>query len=92
MHLDCGETPVDHAFVQACVAAATEAGIEPVIEGCHFHTDMGWPEHAGIPIVNFAAGDPRKAHQDDEFVTVHDYLDSIKMIASLLMSWCGVVS
>ena len=50
---DCGETPVDHPFVQLLSGNVTQLGITTSVEGMGFHTDMGWFVNVGIPTVNF---------------------------------------
>ena len=86
---DCAETPVDGDFVQSFIASAKEAGYELGIEGTHCHTDMGWFCNVGIPTINFGAGNPKIAHQADEFVPIKDLIDSAKIIAAMLINWCG---
>lgn len=89
VNADCAETDSRDPFVQTCMESLEEIGRKPLMEGCYFHTDMGWPHRVGIPIINFGAGDPAVAHQDNEFIPVNDYIESIKMMAMAIMKWCG---
>jgi len=88
---DCGETPVSHPFVQTMKESTKLVCGEPEIEGIGFHTDMGWFVNVGIPTVNYGPGTPRVAHQNDEFVTEEDLIDTTKAIALSIANWCGIV-
>jgi acetylornithine deacetylase len=87
---DCGETAVDHPFVQVCMESMRRIGQEPVIEGVSAHTDMGWFSNVGIPIINFGGGEMRVAHQSDESIAEADLLATTSMIAAAIVDWCGV--
>lgn len=86
---DCAETPVDGDFVQTLMHSAEEGGYRLGIEGTHCHTDMGWFCNVGIPTVNFGAGNPKIAHQANEYVPTKDLMDSAKVIAAMIINWCG---
>lgn len=86
---DCAETPVDGDFVQVLARAAAKLTGETQITGVGSHTDMGWYVHAGIPTVNFGAGDPKIAHQADEYIELADYTKSVKLLAAMVLDWCG---
>ena len=88
INADCGETDVRHPFVQTIQNNLTELGREPVVEGCYFHTDMGWVEKAGIPIINFGPGDPRQAHSNDEMCPVEELIEATKTMALTILDWC----
>ena len=51
----------DHPFIHTMEESLKTIGRKPIIEGSYFHTDMGWVEKAGIPIINFGPGDPAQA-------------------------------
>ncbi len=87
---DCGETPVEDEFVQTGIQEIRKLGHEPVIEGVSAHTDIGWFQTLGIPTFIIGPGDPRKAHQDNEFVEKDDLIELTKMIALIITKWCGV--
>ena len=89
INADCGETSADHPFVKTMEKSLTHLDIVPVIEGCYFHTDMGWVEKAGIPIINFGPGDPRDAHGNDEKCPIEDLINTAKAIALTVLDWCG---
>lgn len=85
---DCAETPVESDFVQTFMRSSIESGYKLDIEGTHCHTDMGWFCNVGIPTINFGAGNPKIAHQADEYVPTGDLLDSAKIIATMIINWC----
>ena len=86
---DCGETPVDHPFVQTLQKATDEIRHTVDIEGIGFHTDMGWFTNVGIPTVNFGPGTPRVAHQNNESLYEEELLDATKIIALTILNWCN---
>lgn len=86
---DCAETPTEHPFVQTVVEAAHAVYGKGKIVGIGSHSDMGWYVHTGIPTINFGPGDPKIAHQADEFIDLEEYLLSIKIIAEMIVQWCG---
>ena len=87
---DCGETLDDQPFFQTVCESAKEVNPESVVEGICCHTDMGWFCNVGIPTLNIGPGDPRLAHQADEFIEIEELVKCTKMIASILMDWCEV--
>lgn len=86
---DCAEIPVEGDFVQTLMKAACKVSSDMRIEGSGGHSDMGWFVHTGTPTVNFGPGDPMLAHQADENIEISDYLNCTKIIASMIMDWCG---
>lgn len=86
---DCAETPADHPFVEALVSSAGKVRQHVRTEGMGSHTDMGWYVHTGIPTVNFGPGDPKIAHQADEFIELDEYVEAVRIIAEMIMEWCG---
>ena len=91
MDADCAETPADHEIVSILSKNVDSVRGDSVVEGIGFHTDMGWLVNSGIPTINFAAGDPRVAHQNDESIVIKDLVDATKAIALTILDWCGEV-
>lgn len=85
---DCGETLDDQPFFQTVRDSAQEVNPESEVEGICCHTDMGWFCNVGMPTLNIGPGDPRLAHQADEFVEIEELVTCTKMIASILIDWC----
>lgn len=86
---DCAETPADGDFAQSLLGSMGRfvSGAAPV--GIGSHTDMGWYVNTGIPTVNFGPGDPKIAHQPDEHIVIDEYLLCVKMLAAMIVDWCG---
>mgnify|MGYP001202445669 CR=1 FL=1 len=88
---DCAETPVDHPFVETCKASLLQVADNAVIQGIGSHTDMGWFVNVGIPTINFGPGRPSVAHQNDESLDENDLITATKVLAVIIMNWCGVI-
>jgi len=91
MDADCAETPSDHELVNILSKNLQTVRGKSIVKGIGFHTDMGWLVNSGIPTINFAAGDPRVAHQNDENISIKDLIDETKAIALSILDWCGEV-
>jgi acetylornithine deacetylase len=87
---DCGETPVSDPFVQENLGNLAKHDIKEIIEGVCAHTDLGWFEKLGIPTVVIGAGNPRVAHQNDEYVLEKDLIKLTKYIATLITHWAQI--
>jgi acetylornithine deacetylase len=91
---DCGEIPATHPFVNLLAGNVRRVmalpGETKVVKGVHCHTDMGLLIDNGIPTVNFGPGISTVAHQPDEYISVTDYLNTVKIIAESLIDWCEV--
>jgi acetylornithine deacetylase len=87
---DCGETPVEHPFVQIMGDGLKKVTGKTIYEGIGFHTDMGWFSNVGIPTVNFGPGIPSVAHQNDESLSEEELIKAVKTIAITLVNWCGI--
>ncbi len=87
---DCGETPVEHPFVQSVLNDLELSGLPRTIEGACAHTDIGWFETLGIPSIVIGAGNPRLAHQNDEHISEEDLIKLTKLISNVLIHWCEI--
>lgn len=87
---DCAETQVDHPFVETCKASLLQVLGKAVLQGLGSHTDMGWFVNVGIPTINFGPGKPSFAHQSDESLDENDFIIATKVLAVLIMNWCGI--
>lgn len=88
---DCAEVQADHPFVRALSAAVETArpGEQAILEGAGCHTDMGLLDRVGIPTVNLGPGDPRKAHQTEENLSVEELGAATGIYARAVLNWCG---
>ena len=87
---DCGETLDSEPFFQQVRDSVFRVNPASKVEGICCHTDMGWYSNVGIPTLNFGPGDPRYAHQADEFVEIDELVQCTKIIASIILDWCGI--
>ena len=87
---DCSEVAVDHPFAQVCSRSIEAVGLPGTPTGSEFHTDMSLLTNNGTPTVNIGPGDPSLAHLTNEHVTVQQLIDCTKIVARILIEWCGV--
>ena len=87
---DCADTPSDGEFVQGMLRSARKINPEAELCGLGCHADIGWIVRAGIPTVIFGPGDGKLSHQPDESIEVSNYLESVRMLAAMIIDWCGV--
>jgi len=87
---DCGETSDEEPFFKFVCDKTTEINPSSIVQGICCHTDMGWLCNVGIPTVNLGPGDARLAHQNDEYVEINELIQCTKIIASIIMHWCGI--
>ncbi|WP_152657092.1 ArgE/DapE family deacylase [Oceanobacillus sp. CFH 90083] len=86
---DCAETNKNHPFVRNMAASLREINEYPMLEGICAHTDMGWFVNVGMPTINFGPGEPRIAHQVDEYIPIDELIRATKALAMAILNWCG---
>jgi acetylornithine deacetylase len=86
------ETPLEAPIAQAVMAAhRAVTGADPEVEGVPYGADMRLFTLIGeMDCVMYGAGDVRVAHHADEHIPVDELLTATKVIARLLVDWCGV--
>ncbi len=84
--------PADHPLVDACIhACKAVTGHQGKIDGFPTGSDQGLLIHkANTPTVVFGPGSLECAHSRDEYVELKEYLEYVKIIAILLVNWCGL--
>jgi acetylornithine deacetylase len=86
-----GETPQDHPFIRllgSCVEGVR--GEPPAIDGAPYGSDLRLlVNEAHIPSVLFGPGDVRVAHMPDEHVEIVQVLDAARVLALLILRFCG---
>jgi acetylornithine deacetylase len=89
--LNSGAIAVDHELVTLAVANLTELrGEKPAIVGTPFGTDGGALNRlARVPALMVGPGPVATAHRANEYVEVEQLMDSAKVIAMMLIDWCG---
>jgi acetylornithine deacetylase len=89
-----GETPQDHPLVRllgSCVEAVR--GMPPFLDGAPYGSDLRLlVNEARIPSVLFGPGDVRVAHMPDEHVAIAQMLDTARVLALLIVRFCGGVA
>ena len=85
------EVENDHPGVMT-LAKAYEAvvGKQPGVSMTPSVGDAGWLNRAGIPCVYYGpGGDLRQAHAVNEFVGLDEVFKSTKVLALMMLDWCG---
>lgn len=87
---EASEIPVDHGIVTTVCRNYTEiTGRQPVISGRQGAADTRFlNKYADTPTVIFGPGSTAIMHSDNEYVSVDDYLTSIKVMALSILDWC----
>ncbi len=85
------EIPRDHPIVDMVSRAYTEiTGKAPVISGRQGAADTRFLNLYGdTPTVIFGPGSTAVMHADDEYVSIDDYLTSIKVMVLAIYDWCN---
>lgn len=90
------EVPLDSSiYLTAHKAIQSITGLVSSAQSLHSASDIRSPNlFKGIPTVGFGplAGDLTQSGGTDEWVDVEDYLQMIKIVASIIVNWCGVKS
>ena len=85
------EMELDHPFVGAFKNAYTDAlGKEVKLVGSPAGCDSRtWHNIVNCPTVQYGPGSLEQCHAVNEFVTVDQYLDAIKIYANLIIEWAN---
>ena len=88
---ESGQTDPEHPVIDKLMAShLTATGYAPIIEGVTYGSDLRlFTNHAHIPAVLFGPGDVRLAHAANEFVEIEEVLTSVKVVANMIVNWCG---
>ena len=88
---ESGKTDINHPLIQSlsdCYHQTT--GDAPIIEGVTYGSDLRlFTNHAHIPAVLFGPGDVRLAHAANEYVEIDEVITTVKIIANMIVAWCG---
>jgi acetylornithine deacetylase len=89
-HFEPAGIPATHRLVGACASACEAAGRKARVEGFPSGCDQGLLiQEANTPTVVFGPGSLVHAHSHDEHVACSEYLEYVKILAMLLVEWCG---
>jgi acetylornithine deacetylase len=85
------EIPRNHPIVETVCKNYTEVtGRKPEISGRQGAADTRFlNRYANTPTVIFGPGSTAIMHADDEYVSIDDYLTSIKVMGLSIYDWCG---
>ena len=88
---EASEIPREHAIVETVCRTYTEVtGKTPVISGRQGAADTRFLNSYGsTPTVIFGPGSTAVMHANDEYVSIEDYLTSIKVMALSIYDWCN---
>jgi acetylornithine deacetylase len=88
---EASEIPRDHGIVDTVSRAYTEiTGKQPTISGRQGAADTRFLNSYGnTPTVIFGPGSTAVMHANDEYVSIDDYVTSIKVMALSIYDWCG---
>ncbi len=88
---ESGQTDPEHPVIDKLMAShLTATGYAPIIEGVTYGSDLRlFTNHAHIPAVLFGPGDVRLAHAANEYVEIEEVLTSVKVVANMIVKWCG---
>lgn len=88
---EASEIPRDHPIVETVSNVYTEVtGKMPVISGRQGAADTRFLNSYGkTPTVIFGPGSTAIMHANDEYVSIDDYITSIKVMALSIYDWCN---
>jgi acetylornithine deacetylase len=88
---EASEIPRNHGIVETVSRAYTEiTGKQPTISGRQGAADTRFLNSYGnTPTVIFGPGSTAVMHANDEYVSIDDYITSIKVMALSIYDWCG---
>lgn len=86
------EIPTDSPIVKTlCRNFQAVLGRAPEISGREGAADIRhMNQYGGTPTVIFGPGRTEQMHANNEWVSVQDYLDAIRVLAHTVLDWCGV--
>ena len=88
---EASEIPRDHPIVTTVSKTYTEiTGKQPIISGRQGAADTRFLNSYGkTPTVIFGPGSTAVMHANDEYVSIDDYITSIKVMALSIYDWCN---
>lgn len=89
---EASEIPGDHPIVESLSRTYRDlTGQEPVISGRQGAADTRFlNKYADTPTVIFGPGSTAVMHANDEYVSIDDFITSIKVMALTIYDWCGI--
>lgn len=87
---DAYNLSADHPLPQTMQGACADLGYYSDLSGIPYGTDIKYFLHAGIPTTLFGPGTITKAHYDNEYCIVSEYIKAIHALAETIIRWCGI--
>lgn len=88
---ESGATQVEHPLVS--MLTETHRKIlrrDAVVRGVTYGSDLRlFTNHAGMPAVLYGPGNVEQAHAVDEFVRLEEVFECAKVLAWMIVEWCG---
>jgi acetylornithine deacetylase len=82
------QTSADHPAIQTLLGAVAAGGRTPNVTGFTAVSDIAWFGEAGIPSAICGPGGGN-FHGVDEYLGIQDLVDGTKMMALMILAWCG---
>ena len=88
---ESGETALDHPLIQELMTShELFVGSKPTLRGVTYGSDMRlFTNHAKIAATHYGPGDVGLAHAVNEFVPLEEVVTATKVVANLIVQWCG---
>ncbi|MBY0008943.1 M20 family metallopeptidase [Paenibacillus typhae] len=91
-----GSAGISVAADQAAGTVGTPTGggaVSAAVQGVSYYTDASvLHNHGKLPVLIYGPGDPKLAHQPDEWIDIEAYLDSISFYRELAVRFLGVAA
>jgi acetylornithine deacetylase len=85
------EIPLSHPICKVLAHSFEQIKHQkPVFKGHEGATDARFLIGGGTPTVIFGPGTIAQMHAEDEWIKIDDLLDSVKILASTIVNWCGI--
>lgn len=80
--------PENNEFVSICKDAVSMTGRKPLMSSMTGWTDGATILHAGIPTLILGPGSAEQAHTADEWISIREVIDAVKIYLSLIFKIC----
>lgn len=90
----CADTCADAEHAAGTVGTPTGGGaVSAAVQGVSYYTDASvLHNHGKLPVLIYGPGDPKLAHQPDEWIDIEAYLESISFYRELAVRFLGLAA
>ena len=87
---ESGQTALNHPFIQTLAKCHSEMiGKKSELEGVTYGSDLRlFTNHGKMPAVLYGPGDVKNAHAVNEYVSLDEVLNCVKVLALTIYEWC----